>query len=88
LEFTGCGAVGAFQFLPEKNLENSYQGLFLKGFDPQEINDRGISIGFDRRVFMLCLNDAAKLQVSALNEEALESHLASLSIPGGDVTEI
>lgn len=88
LEFTGCGAIGAFHFLPEQNFEKNYQGLFLKGFDPQEINDRGISIGLDRRVFLPCLNDPAKLQVSALNEEVLDSHLASLSIPGEDITKI
>lgn len=80
LEFTGCGTVGAFQFIPEQNLAKSCQGLFVKGFDPQEIGSRGIPMEHVRGLFMPCVNDPTKLQVKALNQEVLEALLASLSI--------
>lgn len=88
LEFTGCGAVGAFEWTPEQNLESNYQGLFLKGFDPAEIANRAISTGLDRRVFMACLNDPSKLQVAALNQEQLELRLSSLALPAEDTIKI
>ena len=88
LVFTGCGTIGALHHRIEQSLGTSYLGLFVKGFDAQEISNRGVSIGLDPRVFVPCLNDASKLQVGALNEEALDDHLASLHVSAEDATKI
>ncbi len=72
LEFSGCGAIG----LGARNLESifgaNYQGQFLKGFDVKEIANRQISIGFDHRFFIPCLNDSSTIQVRANSEDHLK----------------
>jgi hypothetical protein len=87
LEFAGCGTA-----LVGSNLENilgiHYQGQFLKGFDPVEIENRSISIGLDSRFFIPCLNDASKLQVKANSKEILKKHLDAQGISSEDQAKI
>ncbi len=75
LEFTSCGAIQMGEISLEQCLETNYQGLFLKGFDEEEITKRKISIGCDQRFFIPCLNDSKKLQVRANNLETLKTYL-------------
>jgi len=88
LEFSGSGAIG----LGERSLENilgmTYQGQFLKGFEEKEIIDRGISIGLDPRLFMLCLNDPSKLQVRANSKELLDKALEEYAILAEDRAQL
>jgi len=74
LEFTGCGSIQMGQISLEECLESSYQGLFLKGFDIEEIANRGVGVGHDQKFFVPCLNDTTKFQVRAVNREALEKN--------------
>ncbi len=73
LEFTGCGTIGLGEIGLESILGTTYQGLFLKGFDPSEISARGITAGSEPRLFMSCLNDPSKIQVRTNSHETLES---------------
>lgn len=75
LQFSGCGAIGVLASPLEDILGKTYQGLFTKGFEQNELQTREISIGLDPRFFIPCLNDASKFQVRALNKEALERSL-------------
>ena len=52
LEFTGCGSIQMGEITLEDILGQTYQGLFLKGFDSSEIEARGITVGFDPRFFI------------------------------------
>ena len=74
------------------NLENilgqTYQGLFLKGFDPEEITKREVSIGNDQNFFIPCLNDPKKLQVRANSKEILEENMEHLNVPLKDRQKI
>ena len=47
LEFAGCGSIGLGGSSLESILGKMYQGQFLKGFDVNEVTDRGVSIGLD-----------------------------------------
>jgi len=88
LEFSGCGSMSVFTTSLASVLGQTYQGLFLKGSDAQEIATRGISIGQDPRVFTRCLNDPQKTQVAALNKEALSQAFDVHSIGDDDRAKI
>ena len=88
LEFTSCGSIQMGEVSLEQCLEASYQGLFLKGFEQDEIIKRGITVGNDQRFFIPCLNDSTKIQVRANNREALEKHLDTHQLNFEDKTKI
>src|SRR5690554_2757799 len=88
LEFTGCGSIQMGEITLEDILGQLYQGLFLKGFDSTEIEERGITVGHDPRFFIPCLNDSTKLQVRANNKEALDKNLDAFSIQDNDREKI
>lgn len=88
LEFTGCGSVQMGEISLEDVLGQNYQGLFLKGFEPTEIEARGITLGLDSRFFIPCLNDSTKIQVRANNKEALINNLNTFKIQENDREKI
>lgn len=88
LEFTGCGSIQMGEVNLEDALIKPYQGVFLKGFEANEIENRGISIGIDNRFFIPCLNDSTKLQVKAISKEDLNKKLDEFSIKSDDSKEI
>lgn len=88
LEFTGCGSIQMVEISLEEVLLQTYQGLFVKGFDFSEIEKRNISIGNDPRFFIPCLNDLEKLQVKANNKESLEDMFNSFQIQDADRANI
>lgn len=87
LEYSGCGSFGMGHTL-DGVLRKSYQGLFLHGFEASEVAQREISIGLDERFFTPCLNDPSKVQVKALNMEALQKILDANSISEDDRNKI
>ncbi|PZO18424.1 MAG: hypothetical protein DCE87_02090 [Betaproteobacteria bacterium] len=88
LEFTGCGSIQMGEISLEQCLEAHYQGQFLKGFEIEEISNRGISVGHDQRFFIPCLNDATKFQVRANNRDSLEKHLDANGLAQDDKSKI
>lgn len=88
LEFSGCGSISMVATSLQKVYKKKYQGLFLKGFDKEEIQKREISVGEDQRFFIPCLNDASKLQVRANNLESLNELMDNHNIPNEDKPKI
>jgi hypothetical protein len=88
LEFSSCGSIGIGGMSLESILGTTYQGQFLKGFDPSEIASRAISVGLDSRFFIPCLNDSTKLQVNANSKENLEKYLDMQVLPPEDRAKI
>ncbi|MCG8641037.1 MAG: hypothetical protein MI862_14975 [Desulfobacterales bacterium] len=88
LEFTGCGSIQMGEISLEDILGQTYQGLFFKGFDSEEIESKGISIGCDPRFFIPCLNDPKKIQVSANDKDVLNTNLSLCSIHSDDREKI
>ncbi len=88
LEFTGCGAVGLGGISLETVLGTTYQGLFLKGFDPAEVGNRGITTGLDARLFISCLNDPSKVQVRTNSHETLDKLFDQVGVPADDRPKI
>ncbi|WP_218778480.1 hypothetical protein PWP89_08085 [Stenotrophomonas rhizophila] len=80
LEFSGCGSIAVTEILLEEVFRRTYAGLFVKGFDPQEVVSRGVTLGLDERIFVPSLNDPTKIQVRALTTEQLEATLEQLNI--------
>ena len=66
----------------------TYQGLFLKGFDAEEVEKKDVSIGIDQRFFVPCLNDRAKIQVRANSLESLTNNMDKQKIPEDDKGKI
>lgn len=88
LEFSGCGATGLGRRSLASILGITYQGLFLKGFDEKEIEDRGVSIGLDQKFFMPCLNDLSKVQVRANSKDLLDKSFEKHEITTDDRAKI
>ncbi|WP_324310651.1 LPO_1073/Vpar_1526 family protein [Geobacter sulfurreducens] len=88
LEFTGCGSIGFGGQSLESILGTVYQGQFLKGFDKSEISNRPISVGFDPRFFIPCLNDPLKIQVRANSKENLEKFIEDQGVSSEDKARI
>ena len=72
----------------EHCLNETYAGLFCKGFDRIEVENRGISIGLDPRFFVTCLNDPSKIQINALNQSTLDKGFDDLAISSDDRAKI
>jgi hypothetical protein len=88
LEFSGCGSISIGANSLPSIYGRRYQGLFLKGFDKEEIEKRDISIGHDPRFFIPCLNDDEKIQVGANRLEGLSEHMDEQNIPQEDKGKI
>lgn len=88
LEFSSCGSISIGSISLQKILGTTYQGLFLKGFDSEEIQNKEISIGQDQRLFIPCLNDNDKIQVRANSLEILEKYMNEQAIPEDDKPKI
>ncbi|WP_099610027.1 MULTISPECIES: LPO_1073/Vpar_1526 family protein [Vibrio] len=88
LQFSGCGSVSMGSISLEQIIGETYQGLFLKGFDIQEIANREISIGQSHDFFIPCLNDREKWQVRANSKEILEKKMETLNVPQTDRPKI
>lgn len=88
LEFTGCGSSSMMQSSLEQGIGGTYQGLFLKGFDTKELEDRGLPAGAYRNLFLPCLNDQNRLQVNAINHTQLENLLSESGASTEDAAKI
>lgn len=88
LEFSGCGSISIGSSTIQKIIGTTYQGLFLKGFEAEEIEKKGVSIGVDQRFFIPCLNDDKKLQVRANSLELLTKHMEEQNIQQNDKENI
>lgn len=88
LEFAGCGSCSLAMSALENILGQVYQGLFLTGFDANEVITRNITTALHAKFFMPCLNDPAKLQVRAVNKAQLTKMFDLDSVNDTDRTEI
>ncbi|RPD85149.1 hypothetical protein EGK76_09475 [Luteimonas sp. 100069] len=88
LEFSGCGSTSLSQLPLEELFSRTYQGLFVRGFDPGDVATRGITLGVDDRVFVPCLNNASKLQIRALNHDQLDATLTAIEANDEDKERI
>lgn len=69
LQFTSCGSISIGLQSIENIIGTNYQGLFMKGFDADEIQKYDLQL--NSGLFINCLNDNSKIQVKALNEDSL-----------------
>lgn len=73
LQFTSCGSISLGSQSIEKILVGNYQGLFMNGFESEEIQNSNLE-NFPE-LFIKCLHDESKIQVNALNKDMVENHI-------------
>jgi hypothetical protein len=88
LEFAGCGQSSAFPIMIESLFGNYFQGLFTSGFSQEELAQKAISIGQDKRFFVECLNDASNIQVQANCKTSLSAKYEQCNISAEDQAKI
>lgn len=80
LAFTGCGTISIGATNLGEILRTNYSGLFCKGFEVNEISNRGIQVAHDSRIFTRCLHDNNKLQINAISEQVLRQEAIKFHI--------
>ncbi len=75
LQFTSCGSISIGSQSIEKIIGTNYQGLFMKGFEPDEVQKSNLEL--KSGLFINCLNDNSKIQVKALNEHLFNNLIES-----------
>ena len=88
IAYAGCGSIDMGEISLENVLGNTYRGLFLNGFELSEVANRGIEFDLDNGLFTSCLNDPSKLQVGAINNEALDTLFHQLRVSTEDRSKI
>lgn len=70
----GCGEINTTEMaLPlQYRIRTGYPGLFMKGFDKEEVKARGIHMSRYSGVFIQCLHDTNNLQLAGINKKDLE----------------
>jgi hypothetical protein len=81
LEFAGCGTSSIGSIALEGILSQTYPGLFKIGFASEAVEDANLSSTVKANWIMPCLNDPAKLQVAALNQQIFEAKLKVSPVP-------
>lgn len=71
LEFAGCGSISIGSAQIESILLTTYKGLFCKGFTKEQIEST-IPLDNVKSLIVPCLQDSTKLQLAAMDEDALE----------------
>lgn len=88
LQYAGCGVIQVTSITLSNIWENSYMGLFFKGFELESIDKNRLSQDMFSKYIMLCLNDESKYQVNAISLESLEKRLETETVPENEVSYI
>lgn len=73
IEYAGCGSVGVLQNDISNLLKSNYSGVLSKGFDKVIIEQLQLNSDQYTRLITCCLRNPTKLQVSAINDEVIDS---------------
>lgn len=88
LQYAGCGVIQVTSITLSNIWENSYMGLFFKGFELESIDKNRLSQDMFSKYIMLCLNDESKYQVNAISLESLEKRLETETVPENEASYI
>lgn len=80
LEFTGCGTASMGSMFLENLWSQDYAGLFKKGFNQERLDQANLPADKIKKLLMPCLNDAASLQVAAINAKVLTEKMNAAGI--------
>lgn len=80
LQYAGCGSIDIASVDLARIWQNSYQGLFFKGFDISEIDSSKISENGISQFIMPCLNNEEKRQINAISAENLDRKLSKTDL--------
>lgn len=87
LEYSGCGAIGIGTIILTDVFLKQYPGLFSRGFDEVQFQSKALTIPLTHPLFRPCLNDPAKWQINAMNEETIKVEAAKHNI-GNDLAKV
>lgn len=71
IEYAGCGTVGLLNSDIYTYLKGNYSGVLSLGFDDGAIPPLALNPQQRSKLIIPCLNDQSKLQISAINDEAI-----------------
>lgn len=80
IEYAGCGAVGIGEIKIETVLSKTYRGLFFNGFTIEQLMSVIDDYNNYPTLFVPCLQNASKLQISAMNDDVLEQKLKGINV--------
>jgi hypothetical protein len=91
LQYCGCGSPGV---PPEITYDifmvftESYKGLFSKGFEPEKLKERGITVPSDSILFTRCLHAADKLQINPIFTHELQKKASELGLEPDEINKL
>lgn len=83
LYFTGCCQQQSFGKDLIEFFKDSYAGIFMQGFMPEEVPKDSNNVGLDTlypRLFTTCTYDSNKIQIAVFNEDDLLEKIKEMSI--------
>lgn len=88
LEYSGCGAIGITAVEIAEVFRINYPGLFSKGFTTDIPSARGIALTPQSPMFTRCLHNPERVQINAVNEDALRDKAEKLGLASGDTDKL
>jgi len=80
LEFAGCGTVSIGEVKSEQAFLNGYPGLLCEGFTEEELQTVELTPEERSQLITRCVHNDSLLQVSVLNDKALDSACAQFRV--------
>lgn len=88
LQFCSCASISMGSISLERILGETYQGLFMKGFDMSEIVDKNLQTNLNDKLFIPCLNNPEKLQINHISKDSFVKEMENLKISHEDRTKL
>lgn len=88
LEYSGCGTVGLGSVDLAEVFRRNYGGLFSKGFDATQFQAKQLTIPITHPIVCPCINESARMQINAINEDVLKTEAKRLQIPEDDIGKL
>lgn len=91
LQYCGCGSIGIgglAMYTIFQEFAISYEGLFSKGFEPETLQERGITVPSDSILFTRCLHAADKLQVKPMTTHELQKKASELGLEPDEINKL
>lgn len=88
LEYSGCGTVGLGSVDLAEVFRRNYGGLFSKGFDETQFQAKQLTIPLSHPIVRPCINDSARFQVNAMNENVAKTEARRLQLLEDDIGKL
>ncbi len=88
LEFAGCGSISLGSSNIEDSMLKTYKGIFCKGFSKEQFEATGIPMDKYPSIVIQCLQDNAKFQLAAIDEDSFEQIAKEKGVEEVDIKKL